>query len=61
VKTGRPCTETVSFDLDSLIGKVVRGIEIISKPQWVDGEWRALANVHGMLGVVALSIKIVGE
>jgi len=51
----------VSFDLDSLIGKVVRGIEIISKPQWVDGEWRALANVHGMLGVVALSIKIVGE
>lgn len=55
--------QTVPFDPACLDGLQVGAVQIIGTPQWHEpaNEWRALANFHGALVVIALQIRIKGR
>ncbi len=56
-------TMTVSGEMPDLAGhEFANGVRVISGPYWHEPseQWRALADVHGTLCVIELSITIKG-
>lgn len=55
--TGR---DVAPEQLEGWRGKVISEVpyvQLLSVPAWVDGEWRAVANVAGMLCLIEVTLR----